>query len=140
MTIPPALGPRHVAFIPLRKSELIELLCSDPALPEDQREPFRTLCRRLVRWFHDEYQGHAERLKDTYAPFNPDSDTQSLRELTAEEKQRRLDQCFEEIGWMMRRANFVQLGRDAINEALKGATEWGLNMEIDEGVFERWAL
>jgi hypothetical protein len=140
MTTTPPLGPRHTAFIPLRKNELIDLLCTDPAVAPEQRDGFRTFCHDLVRCFHQQYSSHGDRLKDTYAPFNPDADTQTLQALTPEQRQQRLDQFFDEIGWMMERANFVRLGPKELDEALASASAWGINMEVDLNVFERFAI
>ncbi len=138
MSNAPPTAQHHVAFIPLRKNELIDLLCDDPALPDDQRAGFRTFCRLLVRHFRQFYSDHGDRLKDTYAPFNPDADTQALGGLSADERQQRLGQFFDEVTWMMRRANFVRLDQEALDQALGRVSEWGVNMEVDLGVFERF--
>ena len=42
-------------FIPLRKSDLIELLCADKQLSFEEREPFRQFCRLVSSVFHFEY-------------------------------------------------------------------------------------
>ena len=42
-------------FIPLRKSDLVELLCADKKLPLEEREPFRQFCRLVSSVFHFEY-------------------------------------------------------------------------------------
>jgi hypothetical protein len=140
MSSAPPTAQRHVAFIPLRKNELIDLLCTDPDLPEEQRAGFRTFCRLVVRQFHQQFYDHGDRLKDAYAPFNPDADTQSLRTVNAEERQQRLGQFFDEITAMMERANFVRLGQAEIDAALKSSSAWGINMEVDLSVFERFEI
>src|SRR5713226_8860343 len=77
-------------FIPLRKSDLIDLLCADAELPPDQREPFRQFCLLVSATYHFEYHRRLEELKDAYAPFDPDADTRPQRSLPAEERQQRL--------------------------------------------------
>jgi hypothetical protein len=132
--------PPYVSFIPLRRRELIDLLCSEPDLPAADAGTFRAFCDLVTAHFHREYQAHAERLKDDYAPFDPDAATKRLERPEPEERQRRLDDLFGELTWMMERANFRRLDRAAVREALTGATDWGIDMDVDLGVFERCEL
>src|SRR5205085_11836719 len=48
-----------------------------------------------------------------------------------------LDKLFDEFTWLLERANFKHLSRDAILEATRGVSDWGLNMDVDFDVFER---
>ncbi len=73
-------------FIPLRKSDLIELLRKDKKLSAAEREPFRQFCTLISAVFHFEYLKQLEELKDAYAPFDPDADTKPLRPVSAEER------------------------------------------------------
>ena len=50
-------------FIPLRKSDLIELLLRQPDLPADQRENFAQFCKLVVATYHFEYHKELEELK-----------------------------------------------------------------------------
>src|SRR4051812_35779000 len=65
-------------FIPVRKTDLVELLCAAPGLEAADRDAFRRFCRRLDATLHCEYHQRLEDLKDAYALFDPDSDTQVL--------------------------------------------------------------
>jgi hypothetical protein len=124
-------------FIPLRKNELIDLLCSDADFPRDVKDPFRQFCRLVTATFHFEYQQRLEELKDAYAPFDPDADTKSLKSPSPEIRQKQLEDLFAEFAWLMERANFKHLGQEEINAALEGASDWGINMDVDFNVFER---
>jgi hypothetical protein len=66
-------------FIPLRKNELIELLLAEPDLSAQDREDLRQFCTLVVATYHFEYHKALERLKDAYAPFDPDADTRGGR-------------------------------------------------------------
>src|SRR5271170_2638435 len=92
-------------YIPLRKTDLIELLSKDKALPVTEREPFRRFGRQVSALFHFEYLKKLEELKDAYAPFDPDSETRPLKELSPEERQKNLDRLFEQFVALMERAN-----------------------------------
>ena len=73
-------------FIPIRKSDLIELLCREPGLTSEERDGFRQLCRLIGATFHFEYNATLERLKDEYAFFDPDADTRQLEPTTREQR------------------------------------------------------
>src|SRR5438045_3228615 len=81
-------------YIPIRKRELVDLLCASSQLPEADREPFRQFCQILTSIYHFEYHTRLEDLKHAYAPFDPDADTQTLTVLGPDEKQGRLDGLF----------------------------------------------
>jgi hypothetical protein len=124
-------------FIPLRKTDLVNLLCADKDLPRPDREPFRQFCRLITATYHFEYNQRLEELKDAYAPFDPDSDTKPMEQLKPEEKEQRLDDLFKEFIWLMERANFRHLPPEALQAALAESSDWGINMDVDFGVFER---
>lgn len=124
-------------FIPIRKHDLVELLCQQRELPVDQRETFQRFCRLLDATLHFEYHGCLEELKDAYAHFNPDADTRPVVALTAHERETQVARLFDKFVALLERANFVRLSRDDIHEALKAASEWGLNLTVDFDVFDR---
>ena len=51
-------------YIPLRKSDLIALLCRDKQLPRDQVEDFKQFCTLISSVFHFEYLEKLEELKE----------------------------------------------------------------------------
>jgi hypothetical protein len=127
-------------FIPVRKHELIELLCCDGGLHAEGAEEFRQLGRLLSALFHYEYYQKYEELKTAYAPFDPDPDTRPLWKLSADEKTKRLNQLFCDFAWLMERANFKHLTCEDLEPYLRTATEWGLRLDVDFSCFERLAI
>src|ERR1700730_18193552 len=105
-------------FIPLRKTELVELLCAEGNLHGDDRRVFRQLCRQMTVAIQHDYGRRLEELKADYAIFDPDSDTHSVFKLTEAEKQRRLNDLVSTFGWLMDKANFKHLSRDDLEPAL----------------------
>src|SRR4051812_24692651 len=101
-------------FIPLVPSELIELLCApDPAggerVSRDDEAAFRRLCRHLAEHYHLVYFGMLQRLKEAYAPFDPDADTKALAVPADADRARRLDDLFAEFDRLLERGNFRRL-------------------------------
>ena len=124
-------------FIPVRRHELVDLLCADKGLSPEDRGAVRQLSRLVTAMYHFQYNDRLERLKQAYAPFDPDSDCTSLVKWTAEQRQQHLDDLFTEFEALMERANFRQLKQDEIAHQTDEASEWGLVMDVDFGVFER---
>jgi len=137
-------------YIPLRKSDLVDLLCANPSLNDHERDQFRQFCTMVSATLHFEYHRHFEQLKSEYAPFDPDSVTrplflpspaggegQGVRGQLKDDSRPQLDKLFERCKWLMERANFALLDRKAIEKAMQEVSDWGLNMEVDFSVFER---
>jgi hypothetical protein len=127
-------------FIPIRQAELVDLLCRYKGLSAAEQDQVRELAKLLEATFHFEYHQRLEGLKAAYAPFDPDADTKPLREPTADEKQRQMGALFDNFTSLLERANFKQLTMAEIQAALEGASDWGINMDVDFGVFERLAV
>jgi hypothetical protein len=127
-------------YIPLRVSDLVELLCSQKGLSRQDAETFRQFCRLVIATYHFEYHQRLQELKNDYAPFDPDSVTATVKKLLPEQKQELLDKLFAQFLWLMERANYKRLDRAAIEAAMQEVSLWGVNMEIDFSVFERMEM
>jgi hypothetical protein len=128
-------------YIPLRKSDLIDMLCKDSRLDFREQPPFRQFCKLVAAVWHFEYLATLDALKDSYAPFDPDSTTRPLKPIAPEDRPARMDRLFERFVEMMERANFKRMSRKDIEAAIEGgASDWGVNMYVDFDVFERLEL
>jgi hypothetical protein len=128
-------------FIPLRKSDLIELLCRDQKLSAAERQAFRSFCILVSAVFHFEYLKQLEELKDDYAPFDPDADTKSLHPLSDDERCKDEEQLFERFAALMERANFQRLTRAQMQETLdEMSTVSGVQTHVDLNMFEHLEL
>src|SRR5262245_48404804 len=105
-------------FIPLRKNDLIELLAEQPGMTAKDREDFDHFCTLVIDTYHFEYHKALERLKDAYAPFDPDADTKLLAQPSEAQRIEREDAVFKELTWLMERANFERKGEEDIQAAL----------------------
>lgn len=126
-------------YIPLRKSDVIELLCRDRGMTPEAAGQFRQLCELLSATFHFEYHKLLEELKNEYAPFDPDSTTKEVRQIGLQERQEKLDRLFQRFTQLLERANFKRLGPEDFQKATKEVSDWGLNMDVDFSIFERLA-
>ena len=67
------------SYIPVAKSELIAALAKGADLPDDDRARFVEVARMLAAVIHYEAFDGLERLKDLYAPLDPDAPSDITR-------------------------------------------------------------
>lgn len=133
-------------YLPVRRAELIDLLCKDKslstglALSPTEQDEFRTFATILAAYYHYEFHTRLEHLKDAYAPFDPDRETRSLRELTEQQRQKKLDELFQAFHELLERSNFKRLTHEQIQAATREVSAWGLNMDVDFNVFDRMEI
>jgi len=124
-------------FIPLRKADLRKAILADSILTTPQREQLTQLCRLLEAAIHHDYHELLEQLKDSYAPFDPDADTQGRAELSDEQRQELADDFFAALVDLVDRANYRHLLHEHLVDALDEATAFGINLDVDFNVFKR---
>lgn len=124
-------------YIPIRQSDLVELLCGDLGANRDAVQHFRQFDAILSATFHYEYYRLLEELKDKYAPFDPDSATPPLKQLSTEERASKLDELYQRVVFLMERANFKRLTLEEVKEVTRSVSDWGLDMDVDFRIFDR---
>lgn len=124
-------------FVPIRKADLVDLLCGEPKLAPRDRESLRRVADLISRRLHMAYHRELEELKKVYSHFDPDADTIPPAALTQRQQAEQLDEMFRRFNWLLERANFVRLTREDICAAMGGSSAWGVNLAVDFNVFER---
>jgi hypothetical protein len=127
-------------YIPIRKADLVDLLCGEGDLSAQDQDRFRQLCTLTEAMFHFEYHKQLDELKNAYAPFDPDSETNALAKLSDADRGSRLTALFDKFVWLLGKANFMELKEEDIRAALEGSSAWGINMSVDFSVFERYHI
>jgi Protein of unknown function (DUF3754) len=127
-------------YIPLRLAELTDVLCADVALDLAERDAFRRWCTLLSATLHFRYQQYREKLKDAYAPFDPDAATVSLSKPTDEMRIKGLDDLFVRIDRILARANFLPIDEATISAATETHSDDGVDLEVDFTAFEKFRV
>ncbi|GIV98469.1 MAG: hypothetical protein KatS3mg057_3126 [Herpetosiphonaceae bacterium] len=125
------------AFIPYRRTDLIELCIEDGLLSGDEAEQFRRFCEILAAYYHYRSQATIEALKDAFAPYNPDCDTRVLRnydEAALARCEAILVQAFEQV---LQRANYIPLSHDELQEAFRSESLIPVKTSVDFNDYER---
>ena len=132
------VGREH--FIPVRPTELVNLLADSDLLKPCEQDAFRQLCGHLQSTFHVESNRWLRQLQNTYAIVNPDADTEPLSQPNEEQRDEAIACVFEDFVELLRRANFRQLTGTEIRAAIGCASTLGVRLNVDLDQFERLAV
>ncbi len=127
-------------YIPVRRNELIELLCKQPGLTPEQQKQWRVVSNLLASLFHFDFLRTIDELAEDYSPFDPDRETAVLREVNTMQRSTLLDKLFSTFSTMLDRANYHHVTETELMEALEGRSRWGLSMDVDFSIFDRLAV
>jgi len=124
-------------YVPIRRTDLLDLLCAERGMSEQDGKDFRALADLLCATFHHQYQESLEHLLDTYAQFNPDTDSPPLQPLSESQQEPALEKFFEDFNWILARANFRRLSHEDVEAVLGQSSDWGLDLDVDFACFDR---
>lgn len=127
-------------FVRLSRADLVDLLPRMAGLDDEIRQHFQRLAERIAAQFHQDFHRQLQALKVAYAEFDPDLDDHRLRRLSEDERRQRLNEFFQKMVWLLQRANYVRLDRHDVDRACQLVSDWGINMEVDYDVFDRWEI
>ena len=122
-------------FIPFRRISVVAMCADD--LPEQERESFRAFTELLASLLHHEFRARLEALKDTYQPFNPNTDTRTLVELTPAERQAAQRHLVDELTALAEDANFERISTDDLGRAFTEESLVKVRLEADFDDFEQ---
>ena len=122
-------------FIPFRKASIVTM-CVDE-VPAEERESFRAFVDLLASLLHHEFRTRLEVIKDTFHPFNPDSDTRSIVEPGPAERQAAQQRLVDELSALAEDANFERISVDDLDRAFVEESLLKVRLEADFDDFEQ---
>src|SRR5919202_4493127 len=125
------------AFIPYRRTDLIELCLEDGQLDAVEGQKFREFCSILSAYYHFQFHGYLESLKDNYAPFDPDADTKSRSETTPQDRAAMESMLVADFKSILERANYIPLSQDSLQRAFEERSLIELKTNVDFNDFEQ---
>jgi uncharacterized protein DUF3754 len=125
-------------FIPFRRTNIVTMCADD--LPAEERESFRAFTELLASLLHHEFRARLEALKDTYQPFNPDTDTRTIVELGPTERQAAQQRLVDELTALAEDANFERISGDDLGRAFTEESLVKVRLEADFDDFEQVAF
>lgn len=123
-------------FIPLRKADLIRTCLDDGRLSNDQQNNFQTLCQLISSTLHFEYHQILEELKDSYAPYDPNSDTIPMETLSDDLLQAKQDNFTSRFTQVLNAANFEKVTDKDLHEALQEESLFKVRLAVEFDDFE----
>lgn len=125
------------AFIPYRRTDLIELCLEDNQLNAADAQKFRDFCSILSAYYHFHFHAYLERLKDNYIPFDPDTDIQSRIQPTPQECVDRETNLVADFNTILERANYVPLSTTWLERAFEEKSLIDLKTSVDFNDFDQ---
>jgi hypothetical protein len=125
------------AFIPYRRTELVELCLADGKLEPAEAQQFREFCEILAAYYHFEFHRLQEHLKDNFAPFNPDSESRANATFSAAELEAMEQQVVETLETVLKRANYKALSAENLTQAFTDKSLVDLRTEVDFDDFDQ---
>ena len=125
------------AFIPYRRSDIIELCLQEGQLSAEAAEKFKDFCQILSAYYHFRFHKTLEIIKDNYVPFNPNTDIQPFIQPRLDqynEMELRVVDAFKHI---LERANYIFLPESTVKEALSKTSLIELKTSVDFDEFDR---
>jgi len=135
--------PDREYFIPIRVQDLIAVLCEEASpldgqsLSAAEQQQFRRFADTAAKHIHAIYLEQLRRLKEAYAPYDPDLDTPLRRDYSEVERAIGINNLFSELVTLLERANYIRLTREQLQAIMAGASEWGVDMEVAWDCFDR---
>lgn len=124
-------------FIPVRREDLIRALTADLTTTDADAESLQQICKLLEDAFHFQHHRRFRAVLESYSPFDPDADTQTLSTGHPAEQSRRAAALCDKLAALLQQANFQRLDRADIERALDAASDWGLRLRVNFDDFER---
>ena len=122
-------------FIPFRRTSIVAM-CADE-VPDEERASFRAFADLLASLLHHEFRGRLEVLKDTYHPFDPNSDTRSIAEPDPAERRAAQQRLVDELGALAEDANFERISSKDLGRAFVEESLMKVRLEADFDDFEQ---
>ena len=99
-------------------------------------EPLAAFAQMLSAWFHFEKHARLERMKDAYAPFNPDRDTRVLETPDAHALAERSHAFTADLRSMIEDANFEAISAADLERAMEAESLFQIRLHVDFDDFE----
>ena len=118
-------------FIPVRQSDLVDLLADDGGLAPEDQDLFRSLADLLDATVHFEFRTRLEELKDAYAPFHHDPDIRIIHDYDEAQLADARRQLVDGLVELLEDANFERVEIDEIHQAFEEESLLSVRVEVD---------
>ncbi|WP_413163493.1 TMEM143 family protein [Capilliphycus salinus ALCB114379] len=126
------------AYIPYRRSDIIELCLKDGKLSREDTQTFKEFCQILSAFYHFRFHKTLEIIKENYAVFNPNADVEPLEEPNLDQYNQMQSKVVEAFNHILERANYIRLSKSIVDKALGQKSLINLQTHVDFNDFEQF--
>jgi len=124
-------------FIPFRRADIDAMCLSGGQLTQSQQQQFTRARQQIESHFQQDFHGVKQRLKDAYAPLDPDADTRVVKQLREDSTPQALMTTLEQV---LDRANYEKVTDKRLQKALRSASLFQVRLYVDLNDFEEVLL
>lgn len=114
-------------FIPFTKHDIVNLCAQQ--LPE--ADSFKQFSHLLASLIHHQYHEKLESLKYHYAPFDPNSDTRVINQLTTEQKASHQGKFAKDFADILNSANYEKITTEDLQDALNEESLFKVRLAVE---------
>ncbi len=124
-------------FIPFRRADIVSM-CLDHGLPDPSAlNDFELAQKKIEQHFQQEFAAIRQRLKDAYAPLDPDADTRMVNEFRAPQAE---DALAAELEAVLNRANYEKISKKTLKRAFRSASLFKVRLYVEMNDFKEVLL
>ncbi len=134
--VPPDAARPRERFIPVTTYALIDRLTAPQTWAPGQARKARRFFRYLEYWRRQQHSVALSTLLQSYESFSPDSDLLITRTFTPDERATMQKRVVQEIGAILKQANYVKIDPTDVEMILTEESHYGLDLHVDFTAFE----
>ena len=125
-------------FIPIRYEVMLDKILERSSLSDQEKEEIRYLGLMLEEHYHLDYHQDFLKLKDAFAPFNPDKETVYELTFTEEDKTQKRQVLIDGIRKFLEVSNYRLMSQEDFNKCLTLQPFGGLSVQVDAKHFKEF--
>ncbi len=125
-------------FIPIRYEVMLDKILERSTLSDQEKEEIRYLGLMFEEHYHLDYHQDFLKLKDAFAPFNPDKETVYELEFTEDDKVEKRKVLIDGIRKFLEVSNYRLMSQEDFNKCLTLQPFGGLSVQVDTKHFKEF--
>ena len=125
-------------FIPIRYEVMLDKILERSTLSDQEKEEIRYLGLMFEEHYHLDYHQDFLKLKDAFAPFNPDKETVYELEFTEDDKIQKRKVLLDGIRKFLEVSNYRLMSQEDFNKCLTLQPFGGLSVQVDTKHFKEF--
>ena len=125
-------------FIPIRYEVMLDKILERSSLSDQEKEEIRYLGLMFEEHYHLDYHQDFLKLKDAFAPFNPDKETVYELTFSEEDKAQKRKTLIDGIRKFLEVSNYRLMSQEDFNKCLTLQPFGGLSVQVDAKHFKEF--